>query len=87
MIGPFAQLDSRMKTVPPLILGLIKTLGINEVVKLIIDGSLPVLKVACHSQGIFHILRYLYVRNFLSFHSHVIDFLPGRTLEGVYGVS
>ena len=51
MIGPFDQLDSRTKTVPPLILALIKDKGIGEVVKLIVDGSLPILDVACHSQA------------------------------------
>ena len=50
MVGPIEKLDSRLKTVPPLIIGLIKSKGIDEVVKSIIDGSLPILDVACHSQ-------------------------------------
>ena len=75
MIGPFAQLDSRLKTVPPLILGLIKSMGIDEVVKLIIDGNLSVLNVACHSQGIIHILRYLFFGNFDPSTLHIIDYL------------
>ena len=51
MIGPLDQLDPRQKTVPPLILAVIRDKGIAEVVKLIIDGSLPILDVACHSQA------------------------------------
>ena len=51
MIGPIDKLDSRLKTVPPLIIGLIRSKGIDEVLRLIIEGSLPVLKVACHSQA------------------------------------
>ena len=47
---PFDKLTSRQKTIPPLILGLIKDLGINEVIKLTIEGKLPILNVACHSQ-------------------------------------
>ena len=47
---PIEKLTSRQKTVPPLIIGLIKDLGIDEVVRLILLGNLPVLKVACHSQ-------------------------------------
>ena len=49
---PLDQLSSRQKTVPPLIIGLIKGMGIDEVVRLIIEGSLPVLDVACHSQAV-----------------------------------
>ena len=52
MIGPFDQLDSRFKTVPPLIIWIIKDKGIDEVVRLIIEGSLSVLNVPCHSQVI-----------------------------------
>ena len=52
MIGSIPQLDSRLKTVPPLILGLIRKNGIDEVVRSIIEGSLPVLDVACHSQAV-----------------------------------
>ena len=48
---PFEKLSPRQKTVPPLILGLIKDLGIKEVVRLTINGNLPVLEVPCHSQG------------------------------------
>ena len=48
---PFEKLNSQQKTVPPLIIGLIKELGIGEVVKMTINGTLPILEVACHSQG------------------------------------
>ena len=37
-----------------LVLALIKDFGIDDVVKKIIDGSLTVLNVACHSQGTIH---------------------------------
>ena len=47
---PIEKLTSRQKTIPPLILGLIEDLGINEVIRLTIEGNLPVLNVACHSQ-------------------------------------
>ena len=48
---PLERLSPRQKTVPPLIIGLIKELGIEEVVRLTINGTLPILEVACHSQG------------------------------------
>ena len=48
---PLERLSPRQKTVPPLIIGLIKELGIEEVVSLTINGTLPILEVACHSQG------------------------------------
>ena len=48
---PIEKLTSRQKTVPPLILGLIEDYGINEVVRLIMVGDLPILDVACHSQA------------------------------------
>ena len=51
---PIEKLTARQKTVPPLILGLIKDMGIDKVVKLIIEGNLPILEIACHSQGQFH---------------------------------
>ena len=49
---PFERLTSQQKTIPPLIFGLITDLGIDEVLRLIIDGNLPILNVACHSQAV-----------------------------------
>ena len=49
---PFDKLGSRQKTIPPLILDSVKKLGIKEVVRLIIDGSLPMVDVPCHSQAV-----------------------------------
>ena len=49
---PFEKLNSQQKTVPPLIIGLIKDLGIDTVVRLVIEGNLQLLDTPCHSQAV-----------------------------------
>ena len=48
---PFDKLKPLQKTIPPLILDIILKKGIVEVVRLIMEGSLPMIDVPCHSQA------------------------------------